>query len=96
MQISDAIAEVLFDIKLPYQGGESRGITCTYHDIDPECITHAVLNSKGKPNRDEWAIDFNLTGDDDNGKPVVAITSGKVIVSDYLVDALCYFRVIIW
>ena len=86
LPVNSVIAEVPFDIKLPFPAGERRGITCIYHDTDPNCITHAEFNSKGKLNGDEWAIDFNLAGDGDNGKPVVAIASGTVVESAYIVD----------
>ena len=87
LQTSNAVADVPFEIKLPFSAGESMGITCIYHDIEPDCITHAALNSKGEPNRDEWAIDFNLSGIDDCGKSVVAVASGTVIESTYQVGS---------
>jgi len=58
------------NLKLPFPGGESWGTTCAYQDTDSECTTHKAGI------KDEWAIDFNLSKDDDCGESVVAAASG--------------------
>ncbi len=71
------------NLRLPFPGGDSWGISCIYQDTDPDCITHAVLKSNGEKNIDEWAIDFNLSEANDCGKSIVAVASGiaKVYLS---------------
>ena len=54
------------DLKLPFASGEEWGITNGYG------VGYHVGN-------DAYAIDFNLAGTDDYGKPVLAAANGKVV-----------------
>lgn len=59
------------NLKLPFQKGESWGITTGYG------------GSSYHQNKNYYAIDFNLAGAADLGKPILAAANGNVIFADW-------------
>ena len=70
------------ELKLPFPGGEEWQVSQGYNPDDSDDSTH---RNYGLWADDRYALDFNLPGDDDLGKPIISAATGLVetiIISD--------------